>query len=133
VTADIKLPPYCSGFEIGIEQLMETVPQHAPYQPLNRFPELEQDFCLRASVRYSYQELADFMNKYIRALSKPEGYNYKIEPLDIFQKEGDSGHKQTTWRIILWHQERTLTTAETNRLLDELAQQAKKELKAERI
>jgi phenylalanyl-tRNA synthetase beta subunit len=56
-----------------------------------------------------------------------------LQPLDIFQKPADKTHKQTTWRIVLSHPERTLTTEETNKLLDKLAEFAKKEFKAERI
>lgn len=130
-TQSLKLPAYCAGFEVGIEQLMQVVPPHSQYRPINRFPELEQDFNLRSSVDLSYQELADFMAKNLEKLSKEHGYEFSLEPLDIFQK--DKSHKQTTWRIVLWHPERTLTTSETNKLLDELAAYAKKELNAERI
>jgi phenylalanyl-tRNA synthetase beta subunit len=65
--------------------------------------------------------------------SRQHGYNHSIEALDIYQKDSDAKHKQTTWRIQLWHPERTLTTGEVNELLDEISNQAKKELNAERI
>ncbi|MBX4190745.1 phenylalanine--tRNA ligase subunit beta [Candidatus Saccharibacteria bacterium] len=133
VMHNFKLPAYCAGFEIGIEQLLQVVPPHSPYHPLNRFPELEQDFCLRSSAQFSYQELTNFMMKNLELLSKDQGYSFWVKPLDIFQKENDPKHKQTTWRIILWHPERTLTTKESNKLLDELANKAKEELNAERI
>jgi phenylalanyl-tRNA synthetase beta chain len=133
ITSALKLPSYCAGFEIGISQLLDVTPAHRSYIPLNRFPELEQDFCLRTSTTYSFQELTQFMDDNLKILSKPHGYLSRLEPLDIFQKPADKEHKQTTWRIILWHPERTLTTSETNKLLDELAAQAKSKLKAERI
>ena len=133
VAKNLKLPAYCAGFEIGIEQLLQTIPTHTQYQPLNRFPELEQDFCLRTSTGLTYARLTDFALKNLAKLSAAHGYIFSLRPIDIFQKEADKSHKQTTWRIILWHPERTLTTNETNQLLDKLAAEAKYELKAERI
>jgi phenylalanyl-tRNA synthetase beta chain len=128
----IKLPKQTAQAELDLQALIK---HRSPvkYQPLNRFPELEQDFCLRSAVNTTYQELADFMFKGMSKLSAEHSYHFRIEPIDIFQKENDAKHKQTTWRIILWHQERTLTTGETNKLLDKLADLAKREINAERV
>ena len=112
---------------------MKAAPQTKEYKPLNRFPELEQDFCLRSTSDLSYQQLTTFMNSALAELTNTQGIEFNMEPIDIFQKDQDTSHKQTTWRIILWHPERTLTTAETNKLLDGLAAKAKQEVKAERI
>ncbi len=133
VISNLKLPPYSAGFEIGIEQLLTVMPPHDTYQPLNRFPELEQDFCLRSAAGHSYEQLTEFISANLKELVKPHGYLYEISPLDIFQKPADKARKQTTWRIILSHPERTLTTQETNSLLDELAKRAKDKLNAERV
>jgi phenylalanyl-tRNA synthetase beta subunit len=112
---------------------MSILPEHSPYNPLNRFPEVEQDFCLQTAAGLSYAELTAFVHANLEKLSQPEGYNYHLQPLDIYRREEDKQHKQTTWRIRLWHPERTLTVRETNLLLDKLAAGAKKELNAERI
>jgi phenylalanyl-tRNA synthetase beta chain len=133
IAKNLKLPGYSAGFEVGVTQLLQAMPPRTPYQPLNRFPQLAQDFNLMSLVDLSYRQLTDFLAANLEQLSRPHGYRFTISPLDIFQKEEDKGHKQTTWRIILWHPERTLTTEETNKLLDELADIAKNELKAKRI
>jgi phenylalanyl-tRNA synthetase beta chain len=133
VINNLKLPNYSAGFEIGLKELLQSVPAHIKYLPINKFPALEQDFNLRSSVDLTYQQLTDFMTNNLSKLSEAHGYNFDIKPLDIFQKPADKRHKQTTWRIILWHPERTLTTEETNLLLDDLATKAIQELKAERI
>jgi phenylalanyl-tRNA synthetase beta chain len=130
---NLKLPAYSAGFEIGIEQLLASIPDHKHYLPLNRFPELEQDMTLRSSVDLSYQALTDFLDKELEKLTNKEGIQYRLEPIDIFQKLDDKAHKHTTWRIILWNPGRTLTTQETNGLLDKVAEKVQKELKAERI
>jgi phenylalanyl-tRNA synthetase beta chain len=128
----LKLPEYCAGFTLDINKLQKLAAPH-DYQPLNRYPEIEQDINLRTSIGLSYGVLTAFIVDHLQALSKDQGYKFRIEPLDIFQRPDDKHDKQTTWRIILSHPERTLTTEETNKLLDELAGSAKKELKAERV
>lgn len=129
----LKLPAYTAGFEIGIDQLMAVAAPNPEYHPLNRFPELEQDITLRAPAKLTYSELEAFLVSQLTKLCQKPGYEFRWMPLDIFQKPTDKTHKQVTWRIILSHPERTLTTGETNQLLDELSVAASKELKAERI
>ena len=132
VAAAFKLPKHCAGFALHVDELLAaSLPPE--YKPLNRFPEVEQDFCLRSPADLSYAELTDLIIKNITKLTKAHGYEFWWKPIDIFQKDSDKTHKQTTWRIILFHPERTLTTQETNLLLDKLAELAKKELNAERI
>jgi phenylalanyl-tRNA synthetase beta chain len=131
VSQSFKLPKFSAGLEIFLSALAQ--PQQTNYKPLNRFPELEQDFCLRHSSSQNYQMLRDFMVTNLAELSKPHGYKLSISPLDIYQPDGQKEITQTTWRIILWHAERTLTTEETNKLLDDLASRAKQSLRAERI
>ena len=132
VKTALKLPAFCAGFELSLEKLLALArPQQ--YRPINRYPELEQDICLRTNTKFDYQELNDFVLGFLAKSALEEGYIHEVQPIDIFQRPDDKEHKQTTWRIILSHPERTLTTAETNKLLDELAAEAKLKLKAERI
>lgn len=128
---NLKLPNYCAGFEVFLSAFKKIKGMN--YQPLNKYPEIDQDICLRTEDSFNYQALTDFMRENLSALSAEHGYNNQLEPLDIFKKEDDKKHKQTTWRISLWHAERTLTTDEVNNLMDKLASAAKQHLKAERI
>jgi len=133
IISNLKLPAYTAGFDLDIEGLIKVAAANNQYLPLNRFPEVEQDLCLKTRADLSYAELSAFVLKNLGELADVRGYNHWLRPIDIYQREGDSTHKQTTWRIILWHPERTLTTQETNKLLDELAARAKTKFKAERI
>jgi len=126
------LPQFCAGFDLHVEELLTNASANI-YQPLNRFPSLEQDFCLRSATKYSYAELEDFMRQQLDKLAGLHGINYDIAALDIFQKPADKNLRQTTWRITLWHPDRTLTTEEANKLLDIIAKAAKNKLKAERV
>jgi phenylalanyl-tRNA synthetase beta chain len=131
VAQTLKLPAYCSGFELSLAVLQDA--KGREYQPLNRFPSLEQDITLRSDAKMPYIRLVEFVEAQLAESANEHSYIYQLLPIDIFQKEDESEHKQTTWRIILSHPERTLTTDETNKLLDKIADEAKKKLNAERI
>ncbi|HET6864070.1 MAG TPA: phenylalanine--tRNA ligase subunit beta [Candidatus Saccharimonadales bacterium] len=129
----LKLPAYSAGFEIGIGQLMAAAPPKAEYQPLNRFPSSNQDICLRLPVNVNFGKADGYVRSQLKKLTKKSGYGFDSEPIDIFQKPADKQHHQITWRLSFWHPEKTLTTDEVNKLLDELSAKAKIELKAERV
>lgn len=128
----LKLPQYCAGFDLDLEELMDLVALDR-YQPLNRYPAIEQDLCLRSPTHLTYETLTNFVRRELDQASRQHGYKYVIDPLDIFQRDAETSHKQTTWRINLSHFGRTLTTTEANHLFDNLAAAAKKQLGAERV
>jgi phenylalanyl-tRNA synthetase beta chain len=132
VTASLKLPAYSAGFELHIDELINEITEPT-YYPLNRYPEIEQDICLKVKSDLTYEQVTSFVLVQLGQISKEHGYNHWLRPVDIFRREDDNVHKQITWRIILSHPERTLTTEEANKALDEIAEAAKKELDAERI
>lgn len=129
----LKLPAQTSMFELDIVELLKLVSLKNNYKPLNRFPSLDQDLCLKTAADMSYVQMVDFLRSKLDEAAKTHGYIYEVAPLNVFQKEDDKGHKQTTWHITLAHPKRTLTTEETNKLLDTIASVAKTELGAERI
>jgi phenylalanyl-tRNA synthetase beta chain len=133
VRISLKLPDFSAGFELGITQLLELAKPHSQYRPLNRFPSLEQDITLRIDAKTQYAKIEEFMRNQLGEAAKEHGYNYSLAALDIFQKEDDNAYKQISWRISLAHQKRTLTTEESNKLLDKIANESIKEFNAERI
>lgn len=128
----LKLPPATALFELDITALLGLVGDPS-YEPLSHFPSQDQDFCLKSETSLSYGHLTKFMVEAISSVSGPHGYRFKLAPLDIYQKNPSETKKQTTWRITLWHPDRTLTTVEVNKALDQVAQMAKSKLKAERV
>jgi phenylalanyl-tRNA synthetase beta subunit len=103
------------------------------YSPLPRYPQTSQDLTLSTEASLSYQSLSDNLWQYLQQATTPKGYMFKFEPLDIYSPEDTPDNKHTTWRITYWHPEKTLTTEEVNRLMDNVAEQAKLGLKAGRI
>jgi phenylalanyl-tRNA synthetase beta chain len=133
VGQNLKLPSVVSGLELDVNAMLAKSSDIAKYQPLNRYPKLDQDICLRTNAEKSYAQLTAFIKNELMAAARKHGYGFDVYPIDIFQRPNDKLHKQTTWRIKLWHPERTLKTEEINQLLDKMAEKASKELGAERI
>lgn len=129
----LKLPSRTAQLELDIEVLQRLSGKVKGYHPLNKYPQTEQDICLRTDAGLTYGELTQFVMGYLEEVRKEHGYDYWLRPLDIYQREADKEHKQVTWRILLSHPARTLTTEETNKLLYGLAKEAKVKIKAERI
>ena len=133
VSQKLKLSGLNAGFELDTLVLLKLSRAQPRYRSLNRFPSLDQDLCLRSSAGLSYGALTDFLHKQLNMIADEHGYSFDVEPLDTFQRPKDMSHKQTTWRITLWHPARTLTTAEVNKILVVIGTSAKKEIGAERI
>jgi phenylalanyl-tRNA synthetase beta chain len=133
VAQKLKLPKLAAGFEIDLDLLQNVAKAQRQYEPLNRFPALEQDITLRVDASMRYSHFGKFIEAQLENAKEEHGYQYAILPIDIFQKADDKAHKQITWRIEIWHPEKTLTTGESNKLLDKISTEARKEFNAERV
>lgn len=129
---NLKLPAYTAQMELDLDALVGAS-TGVTYEPLNRYPSLEQDMTLKVPASLGYAQVVDFVSNFLDKASQPAGYQGSVGPLDIFQKPTDKNHKNITLRITMSHPERTLITGEVNKLLDELAAEAKTSLKADRI
>ncbi len=126
----LKLPPYCAGFELDPLLLLQSAGQR--YQPLSRFPRVEQDISLRVPAELTYQQLHEFVQAQIEQ-HKPDNTVASLTPLDIYQRQEDQAHKQIAFRLSITSYERTLTDEEVNSLLDQVAAAAKEQFGAERL
>lgn len=125
----LKLPENAAGFELDIDRILSSQ-QPTNYTPLLRFPATEQDVCLRVASDVRYADLEQLVSQ---ALVADARLHVTVAPLDIYQREDDTDHKQITFRITLQHTDRTLTTDEVNSLLDAMVQAVQAQLSAERI
>lgn len=124
-----KLPAYTAGFEVHQAIIDKS---NSSYAQLPRFPKVQQDISLRLPVNTTYKELFDVAEAALTK-AKPENSTLSLEPLSIYQREGDTTHKQITLRISLASYERTLTDGQVAKLLDIVAEQAKEKLQAQRV
>jgi len=127
----LKLPDFCAGFEINLNVLAK-MNQSINYHSISVFPKAQQDITLEVSSKINFSDVYGLLNKELVEASEEHGYQPTLWPRDIYEAK-DSGNKRLTFRLWLSHPSRTLTTDETNRLLDNLAAAAKAELQAERI
>ncbi|MGB4758762.1 MAG: phenylalanine--tRNA ligase subunit beta [Candidatus Saccharimonadales bacterium] len=121
-----KLPIFAAGFEIHLGILGESA---AGYQPLSKYPKVEQDITLKVPEASQYQDIYDFVLAKI-AEAAPAETRYQLTPLDIYQAEG-SETKNITLRLAIAHDDKTMTDTEVNTILGNVAKKAK-EINAER-
>jgi phenylalanyl-tRNA synthetase beta chain len=132
VRKNLKLPERCAGFELGLAPLLQTAKPATGYISLPRFPKVEQDICLKVAAEMSYAQVFDFVETHL-AQHRPDKTHHTLAPVDIYQREDDSAHKQITLRLHLASFERTLQAEEVNKLLDAVAAAAQTTLQAERV
>jgi phenylalanyl-tRNA synthetase beta chain len=126
----LKLPAFCAGFELD-PLLFFQARQQVNYMPLPRFPSVEQDICLKVAANLPYAELETFVRKKLSELSNKTYWT--LEPLDIYQREGNETQRQITFRLTIADYEKTMRDNEVAELLDQVAKAAHDQYSAERI
>ena len=129
VAKNLKLPQTVAGFEIDLERLLKHA-RPTRYRQLLKFPATEQDVCLKVAATVRYGDLQQLVRE---SLPADDRLRVEISPLDIYQRADDPAHQQITFRLVLQHRDRTLTTAEVNDMLDILVQKIDTAIGAERI
>ncbi len=132
VTSKLKLPKYCSGFELDTTVLADVIMKESSYVPLSKFPSVEQDISLKAPVDICYSVLYDFVHQVI-ADEAPKNTTFKLTPVDIYQSPKDTNYQHITLRLSISSYIKTMTASEVNALLDQVSLRAKESLKAERL
>lgn len=125
----LKLPVATAGFELDLPTLT-TVEKTNSYTKLSKYPSVQQDISLRVPVDVPYQALFDVLND---ALTTAPHTTAQLEPLDSFQREGDTTHKQLAFRLTIAHYDKTLMSEEVNTLLERAAATVKDKFSAERL
>jgi phenylalanyl-tRNA synthetase beta chain len=130
VVKAFKLPAYSAAAIFALDGAsfeIESRSENA-YKPLSRYPSTTQDITLQVDAGVSYSNLSDC----IGAELESSQYSFTLNPISIYQKEGDKT-KNITFRIVLSHYERTLTTREVNELVEKVTWLAHEALGAQQI
>ena len=129
----LKLPDYCAGFEVEIDKLPSDSMQ--TYRALAKYPRVQQDITLRtkSSVPLIALEQAVWNALETNPKNKPSTHIEACNVMDIYQAEGAAGYKNVTFRLWLRNNERTLTTNESNSLLEKVASYARIQVGAQRV
>lgn len=131
VRRNLKLPAFTAGFELSLDNLQQSARQ-ASYRAKSRYPSVQQDVSLKVPKDLAYGELYQLIENQVSE-QKPQHSQFRLEPIDIYQREGDLSHKQVTLRLTIAATDRTLTADAVNQLLDEVSAVAGKQYAAERI
>ncbi len=116
VINNFKLPEYSSGFEIDTDLLFnacKNIP--SSYKPQSKYQGTERDVCYKVSNDTSYDQLFIAASK----ISK-ENIDIHIEPVD-FYKTNDSDTKNITIRVGIVADDRTVSGAEANEIIQEIS------------
>lgn len=98
------------------------------YKSLSRYPETSQDITFKTNADLSFAKI----ESEIKSCLKDVQMQWNLKPLSIFQPK-DSATKNTSFRLTLSHLDRTLTTAEVNKLIENISWQLHQSLQAEQV
>jgi phenylalanyl-tRNA synthetase beta chain len=127
----LKLPDFCAGFELDPLLFFQSL-SSTRYTKLSRFPSVEQDICLRVAADMPFAKLETFVRKTLSEYVSNR-MHWTLEPLDIYQREGDEGHKQITFRLTIADYEKTMRDTEVTEILNKVAEAAHQQYSAERV
>jgi phenylalanyl-tRNA synthetase beta chain len=114
-----KLPDYCAGYELDLT-LLRKYAYSPTYRGIGTFPKTLQDITLVVPKDTSFSDVTAHITSKLKEYALPKDYEFSVLPRDIFSKEG-SDSINMTFRIWLWHPEKTLVTQEVNDLLSAIA------------
>jgi len=126
----LKLPDFCAGFELNLDDL-DQKDFNIAYQPLARFPSIEQDISLKVPAGIAYSQIEQLIGRSLDEMT-PDQIVFKVTPLDIYQPEG-AEFKHFAFRINITSYLETLKSSEVNQVLDQVAEAAKAQLQATRL
>lgn len=118
ILKDFKLPNFIAGLEIDYVKLKESTTKPA-YIPLPEFPEIKQDITLEVPEDTTFESIFDQLLNKLNSVRHETGIESKVLPISLF-KSPDINIKKITFRITIWHQLKTLTTEEANKIIESL-------------
>jgi len=126
-----KLSEYTAGFEVFTSAFEKLGENGREYTPLSRYPSTSQDISLKSSTEVSYGDL--YANVYKSLDEQANGIAIEVTPVSIYQADGDTTSKTTTFHIVFTNYDRTLTDEDVKPHMDHVAARALSLLSAERI
>ena len=125
----LKLPTYCSGFELEIDKLVKYKANKINYIPSYKYPSIEQDITLESDEQSSYNYVYDAVSIALSG-GVDSDIEWVISPLNIYVKENI---KRFSFRLNLTPKTKTLTSQEVNVILDKVVNLIKKDANIKRI
>ncbi len=129
VRSGFKLPDYCAGFELGLDEIVQSHSARLAYRQVAKFPKVRQDATYQVADSVTYGTVIQLIENAVAQESTQHGYVITIEPGDIYQPDADEV-KRITLHYSVHHPDRTLTSQEVTAALERIGQQLTGELAA---
>lgn len=133
VMQGLKLPVFTAGAELGLDEILAVAKPQKSYAVLSRYPGVAADVTFRTMNPVSFAQLTTAIQASLMQAVQPHGINAEILPSDIFRAADQHSSRNITYRIEFSHPERTLTTDESNSLVEQIVGAIQKQALAERI
>ncbi len=123
VQENLKLKQPVGMFEIDLDNLQKIIALNTDIINFSKYPKIQQDMCFVLNKEVHYKVVEQTIEK---ALLERK-LNYKIKPVDIYQKEEEK--KQITIQINIQHKEKTLKEKDIQSIRDLVEKRVFKETK----
>lgn len=135
VRRSFKLPTATAGFEVMLAPILEAVTANKTdhrYTPLAKFPGTSQDISLKTDLNKQFGELQTALTGAANVAATEHGFSVSVEPKDIYHKD-KAKSKHITFRLNFHHPDRSVTTDEVSKLVDQIVTTISAEQNVERI
>ncbi len=124
---NFKLPDYAAGFELLMNPLAQLVrAANKVYRPLSRFPSVDRDISIRVHPHADYATVATALDDALSSSSLVT----TVRPQSIYKP--DNGTSKTfTFNVSLTSYDKTLTSQEINKIIDEVSSKLSHSISAE--
>ena len=129
----LKLPQFTAGFELDLDELLHVAHAKKAYKILSRYPGIASDVTFRTLSTLTYQRLVDAVEKALADNTQDAGFVYRLSSVGAFQPNEQTSSRNITLHIELSHPVRTLTTDESNTVIDTVVAAVQKQAIAERV
>ncbi len=132
ITRNLKVPNHSAGFEISSSSLLKIVTSKSHYTEVSKYPKTTQDITFQTPAEIEYAQLATSLVGSLDDQSKAHSYKVVASPLGSYQKEA-SQSKNISFKIVIHHPDRTLTTEEVTSYIDQVVADVESAVNVKRI
>ncbi len=126
---NFKLPQASAGFELDLNVLNSLERPDSSYKKLSRFPKIAQDATFVVDCGVTNRQVLDVLDKSLNT----DEVSATVCLNGVYQADGETKVKNMTYHIIMQAYDKTLTTEESNQLLDSATDKLANKFNAKRI
>lgn len=132
VIKSFKLPNYSAAMTLDLLGLQKAIDKPSQtYVPLSRYPSISQDISLKTTSDISYSQVYEVVESLVQ--NQTGKTDISIEPISIYQSEGDRLQKTITLRLKFTSHEKTLKDRDASQFMERVASEIDKKFGAKRI